>query len=84
MSRSPVSTEPDTVDALTRVVVRACRALAEAGEPHRAGRLAADGWLAVRGAHPRQARHLDGVMHHAARLEQQLAQAARKPERTTA
>lgn len=62
-------TEPQVVDALTRVLVRACRALGAAGHPREAGRLAADGWVAVRGAHPRQARHLDGVMHHIARLE---------------
>ncbi len=64
--------ELDTVDALTRTLVRACRALAEAGQPHTAGRLAAEGWAVLRGDHPRQAQHLDGVMHHAARLEQQL------------
>ena len=63
--------EVDTVDALTRTLVRACRALAEAGQPHTAGRLAAQGWVVLRGAHPRQAQHLDGAMHHAARIEQQ-------------
>ncbi|HEX7353943.1 MAG TPA: DUF2249 domain-containing protein [Mycobacteriales bacterium] len=57
------------MDALTRVVVRACRQLGEAGEPEAAGRLAATAWVVVRAGHPRQARHLDGVMHHIARLE---------------
>ncbi len=64
--------DQDVADALTRVLVRACRALAGAGQPQAAGRLAADAWTAVRHSHPRQAQHLDGAMHHAARLEQQL------------
>jgi uncharacterized protein (DUF2249 family) len=51
----------DVVDGLSRVLSRACRQLAEAGQPQRAGRLAADGWVLL----------LDGTMHHAARLEQQ-------------
>ena len=63
--------EPDVVDTLTRVLVRACRALAEAGEPRRAGALAADAWVAVRRTHTRSAHHLDGAMHHIARLEAQ-------------
>ena len=71
--------ESQTVDALTRALARSCRALAEAGRPHDAGRFAADGWVAVRGRHPHQAQRLDGVMHHAARLEQQLDH----PERQT-
>lgn len=58
-----------TVDALARVLVRCCRALAEAGRPGEAGRLAADGWAVLRHAHPRQAQHLDGAMHYIARLD---------------
>jgi uncharacterized protein (DUF2249 family) len=61
----------DDVDALARVLVRACRALADAGHAPQAGRLAADGWAALRATHPRQARHLDGAMHYIARLHQQ-------------
>ena len=67
--------EQDTVDALTRVLVRACRKLAESGQPGPAGRLAADGWVVVRGSHPRQARHLDGAMHHIARIEEETEHA---------
>jgi uncharacterized protein (DUF2249 family) len=63
-----------TVAALTKVLVRACRKLGEAGRPQEAGRLAADAWVAVRSHYPRQAEHLDGVMHHTARLEQQQAE----------
>jgi uncharacterized protein (DUF2249 family) len=64
--------ERDPVDALTRVLVRACRALAEAGRPRDAGRLAADAWKVLRHDHVRQAQHLDGAMHHIARVEQRL------------
>lgn len=74
-----MSTEPDVVDALTRVLVRACRGLADAGRPREAGRLAADAWVVVRNGHPRQAQHLDGVMHHIARREQQLEQGQTVP-----
>ncbi|HEU5007829.1 MAG TPA: DUF2249 domain-containing protein [Jatrophihabitantaceae bacterium] len=65
-------TEHDPVDALTRVLVRACRALADAGRPSDAGRLAADAWKVLRHDHVRQAQHLDGAMHHIARVEQRL------------
>lgn len=57
------------VDGLTRALARACRELAEAGQPYRAGRLAADAWVLLRSTHPAQAQRLDGAMHHAARLE---------------
>ena len=66
--------DAEVVDALTRVLVRACRKLAEAGEPRQAGRLAADAWTALRRPYPKQALHLDGAMHHIARLEQRLEQ----------
>ena len=69
-----MSADRDPVDAVTRVLVRACRSLAESGLPREAGRLAADAWVVLRHDHPRQAQHLDGVMHHIARLEQRLEQ----------
>lgn len=64
-----MSAEYDAVDCLTRVLVHACRKLGEAGRPEEAGRLAAEAWVVLRAHYPRQALHLDGVMHHAARLE---------------
>jgi uncharacterized protein (DUF2249 family) len=70
----------DVTDALTRVLVRACRKLAEAGRPQDAGRLAAEGWSVLRAGHPRQALHLDGAMHHIARIEQQLEARTTDPE----
>jgi uncharacterized protein (DUF2249 family) len=76
-----VPAEPvDVVDGLSRVLSRACRQLADAGQPHRAGRLAADAWVLLRQSHPVQAQRLDGTMHHAARLEQGL-EAAAPPDR---
>ena len=66
------ASDRDPVDVLTRVLVRACRALADAGRPRDAGRLAADAWAALRHGHTRQAQHLDGAMHHIARVEQRL------------
>ncbi|MGH3422666.1 MAG: hypothetical protein ACRDOD_24085 [Streptosporangiaceae bacterium] len=79
--RSPGPPEPDVIDTLTTVLVRACRKLAEAGQPQQAGRLAADAWVVLRAGHPLQARHLDGAMHHIARLEQaeQAEQAVHVP-----
>jgi hypothetical protein len=64
-----MASDADALDALTRVLVKACRALAKAGRPEEAGRLAAAGWSVVRSGHPRQAEHLDGAMHHIARLD---------------
>ena len=68
----PAEPTADVIDGLTRVLARTCRQLAVAGRPHLAGRLAADGWVLLRGSHPTQAQRLDGVMHHAALLEAQL------------
>lgn len=62
--------ERDLIDTLTKSLARVCRALADAGQAHDAGRLAAEAWAALRGGHPIQARQLDGVMHYAARLDQ--------------
>jgi uncharacterized protein (DUF2249 family) len=53
-------------------LARACRQLAHAGEPERAGELAADAWALIRHAHPLQAQRLDGTMHHVALLEKRL------------
>ncbi len=73
----------ELVDGLTRVLARACRDLATAGLPQRAGRLAADGWVLLRHDHPAAAQRLDGTMHHAARLEQALESALPHREEPT-
>jgi uncharacterized protein (DUF2249 family) len=70
----------DLPTGLVRTLTKACRALAEAGRPQDAGRLAADAWVLVRHARPDLARRLDGTMHHVARLEQQLEATAPRPE----
>jgi uncharacterized protein (DUF2249 family) len=61
----------ESIDGLTRVLARACRQLAHAGQPEEAGRLAADAWTLLRHTHPVQAQRLDGTMHHVALLEPQ-------------
>lgn len=71
------------IDGLTRVLARACRDLAHAGRPERAGRLAADGWVLLRHSHPAEAQRLDGTMHHAALLEQRLEAAPLHREEAT-
>jgi uncharacterized protein (DUF2249 family) len=76
----PTDLDHDLVDGLTRVLARACRNLAHAGQPRRAGRLAADGWALVRHTHPVQAERLDGTMHHVALVERRL-EAAPSPDR---
>ena len=70
----------DLAAGLVRTLTKACRALAEAGRPQDAGRLAADGWALLRHARPDLARRLDGTMHHVARLEQQLEATEPGPE----
>lgn len=62
----------EVVDGLTRVLAKACRQLADAGQPRAAGKLAADGWVLLRETHTTQADRLDGTMHYTARLEAQL------------
>ena len=59
----------EAIDGLTRVLARACRQLAHAGQPEEAGRLAADAWALLRHTNPVQAQRLDGTMHHVALLE---------------
>jgi uncharacterized protein (DUF2249 family) len=70
----------DAIDGLTRVLARACHQLAHAGEPERAGRLAADAWALIRHTHPVEAQRLDGTMHHVALLEKRL-QTTPRPDR---
>lgn len=66
------STDPSTVDALTRVLARTLRQLGQAGSPWDASRLAAEGWSLLRASYPSEAERLNGAMHYLARLEQQL------------
>jgi len=61
----------DPLVATVDVLLRALRALGEAGQPDAANRLAARAWLALRDEHPRQAQRVNGTMHHLARLPQE-------------
>ena len=60
------------VDALTRVLAKACRQLGNAGHPSDASRIAAEGWSLLRGPYPEHAERINGAMHYLARLEQKL------------
>ena len=81
MSAETAVHEP--VDGLTRVLARACRQLAHAGQPAEAGRLAADAWALLRHTHPVQAQRLDGTMHHVALLETKSEATPAPPRGTT-
>jgi uncharacterized protein (DUF2249 family) len=63
-----------TLGRLTPILVRAVRALGEAGEPARANRLAAEAYAVLRHDAPRAAEHINGVMHHLVRLERTLSE----------
>lgn len=67
----PTSGTDEPVTALTRVLARAVRALGAAGRPVAASRLAAEGWSALRHAHPHEAERLTGVLHYLARLPEE-------------
>ncbi len=81
MSPTADATSPDAslVDALTRVLARACRQLGNAGHPSDALRLAAEGWSLLRHRFPDDAERLNGAMHYLSRIEQKLE----APERHT-
>jgi len=71
--------DDDTLVATVDVLLRALRALGEAGQPDAASRLAARAWLALRDEHPRQAQRVNGTMHHLARLPQEPSTTAGSP-----
>lgn len=56
------------ITATTDVLVKALRALGQAGRPDAASRLAAQAWWVLRDPHPREAERVNGVMHFLARL----------------
>ncbi|HVS76535.1 MAG TPA: DUF2249 domain-containing protein [Steroidobacteraceae bacterium] len=55
----------EPLSTVSRLLVRALLALAQAGEPHRhdACALAASAWSALRHAQPREAERFNGVLH---------------------
>lgn len=58
----------DVVEETTQVLVKALRSLGQAGFPDAASRLAAKAWWVLAEQHPRQAEHVNGVLHFLARL----------------
>lgn len=58
----------EVVDETTQILVKALRALGQAGHPDAASRLGAKAWWVLKEQHPRQAEHVNGVLHFLARL----------------
>lgn len=73
-SGAPVDrrTAEDVVAEIVTVLDRSVRALADAGQPVEASRLAARAWAVLRSAHPVQAAQLNRAMHYLARREAEL------------
>ena len=62
----------DPISETTDVLVRALRALGNAGQPDTASRLAARAWWILKSQHPREAERLNGILHYLARLPEQV------------
>nr|AGC71782.1 hypothetical protein [uncultured bacterium A1Q1_fos_2116] len=75
MTNSSVPTT-DPIRETTDVLVRALRALGNAGQPDTASRLAARAWWVLKSQHPREAERLNGVLHYLARLPEQVDSAS--------
>lgn len=65
--RGRAGADPQTA-ALVDVLIRALRALGDAGRADYANRLAGQAWAAVRADRPRAADRINGLMHYLARL----------------
>lgn len=65
---SGLPAQADVHADLLKLLVRALRALGEAGRPSDASRLAAQGWSLLRGTNPDAAERLGGLLHYLARL----------------
>jgi hypothetical protein len=61
----------DAIADTTDVLVKALRALGQAGHPDAASRLAAKAWWALRDQYPRRAEQVNGAMHYLARLPEE-------------
>lgn len=71
--QQPISDQPgtearDVLRETTDVLVKALHSLGAAGRPDEASRLAARAWWVLRDSRPREAEHINGVMHYLARL----------------
>lgn len=65
---SPEASAADPLPATAELLVKALRALGQAGQPDAASRLAAKAWWVLRTSHPREAERLNGALHYLARL----------------
>ncbi len=62
------ATAHEVVAETTVILVKALRALGQSGLPDAASRLGAKAWWVLREEHPREAEHVNGVLHFLARL----------------
>ena len=60
-------TETDDLKMLNRLLIRALKALGDAGETDAACRLAAEAWAALRNERPDEAERLNGALHYLTR-----------------
>ena len=69
MAAMPDARRPETDDlrALNRLLIRALKALGDAGETDAACRLAAEAWAALRKEWPDEAERLNGALHYLTR-----------------
>lgn len=80
----PPEVAPETgalIAPLNKILVRALRALGDAGEKDAACKLAADGWALLRAADPQEAERLNGALHYLTR--DRFAKKEKKDERGT-
>src|SRR5690348_17869127 len=59
--------ETDDLRVLNRLLIRALKALGDAGESETACRLAAEAWAALRKERPSEAERLNGALHYLTR-----------------
>ncbi len=59
--------EIDLLRALNRLLIRAVKALGDAGQTDRACRIAAETWAALRNEQPHEAERLNGALHYLTR-----------------
>ncbi len=67
---APPRSRPEEIDllrALNRLLIRAVKALGDAGQADRACRIAAEAWAALRNEQPDEAERLNGALHYLTR-----------------
>lgn len=69
----PGGLDEPVVSALNRLLARALRGLAEAGEGDAACRLAGEAWSLLRHRYPREAQRMNGLLHALVQLPPRVA-----------